>query len=125
MSILAEYHHLKGQLASKLQTLDALRVHPKVKRELEFERALRDLMAEYNFNAHKILSMFAPATVAKPQTTDSPTPKQHRKPRQAKFYRNPHTGEVAVTKGGNHKVLKEWKRHYGRVEVESWASNWG
>ncbi|MFK0092370.1 histone-like nucleoid-structuring protein, MvaT/MvaU family [Pseudomonas sp. NPDC090592] len=124
MSIIAEYRHLERQLASKLQTLDALKVHPRVKQDLEFERKLRNLITEYNFSAHKILSILSPATVTKPQPTDSSIPKQHRTPRKAKFYRNPHTGEIAITKGGNHKVLKEWKRHYGPMEVESWVSNW-
>ncbi|MNY70929.1 hypothetical protein D3C86_2091590 [compost metagenome] len=43
-----------------------------------------------------------------------------RKPRQVKVYKKPHTGEVVETKGGNHKILKEWKAKYGSDTVESW-----
>jgi hypothetical protein len=39
-----------------------------------------------------------------------------------KQYKNPHNGEVIETKGGNHKLLKEWKAQYGAEEVESWVS---
>jgi hypothetical protein len=49
-------------------------------------------------------------------------PKGTRKPRQIKIYKNPHSGEVVETKGGNHKVLKEWKAEYGSDEVESWLA---
>ena len=45
-----------------------------------------------------------------------------RKPRQVKVYKNPHTGEVVETKGGNHKTLKEWKAEHGSATVESWLT---
>jgi len=38
-----------------------------------------------------------------------------------KVYRNPHNGELIETKGGNHKLLKQWKQEYGAQEVESWV----
>jgi hypothetical protein len=41
-----------------------------------------------------------------------------------KVYKNPHTGEVVETKGGNHKTLKEWKAEYGSDTVESWLAKW-
>ncbi|MGF6458081.1 hypothetical protein ABIA55_003545 [Pseudomonas frederiksbergensis] len=55
----------------------------------------------------------APAAQSQPGT---------RKPRQVKIYKNPHTGEVVETKGGNHKTLKEWKVEYGADTVESWLT---
>jgi len=33
------------------------------------------------------------------------------KPRQVAVYKNPHTGEVVETKGGNHKGLRNGKRN--------------
>lgn len=36
-----------------------------------------------------------------------------------KVYKNPLTGEIVETKGGNHKLLKAWKAQFG-AEVESW-----
>jgi hypothetical protein len=35
-------------------------------------------------------------------------------------YKNPSNGEIVETKGGNHKVLKAWKKEYGNDTVESW-----
>jgi len=43
-----------------------------------------------------------------------------RRARQTKVYRNPHNGEVVETKGGNHKILKQWKEQYGADAVEGW-----
>ncbi|OTH38125.1 transcriptional regulator, partial [Pseudomonas aeruginosa] len=37
-----------------------------------------------------------------------------------KVYRNPETGEVVETKGGNHRVLKSWKEQHGAKTVNSW-----
>ncbi|KAA8552439.1 hypothetical protein FX983_04853 [Pseudomonas frederiksbergensis] len=45
-----------------------------------------------------------------------------RKPQPVKIYKNPHTGEVVETKGGNHKTLKEWKAEHGSATVESGLS---
>lgn len=42
-----------------------------------------------------------------------------RKPRQLKVYKNPHSGEVVETNGGNHKTLKKWKTKHGAATVES------
>jgi hypothetical protein len=39
-----------------------------------------------------------------------------------KVYKNPESGEVVETKGGNHKTLKEWKAKYGSEKVESWLT---
>jgi hypothetical protein len=39
-----------------------------------------------------------------------------------KVYKNPHTGEVVETKGGNHNQLKEWKAEHDSDTVESWLS---
>lgn len=46
--------------------------------------------------------------------------KARRRVRQVKLYKNPHNGEIIETKGGNHKLLKEWKAEYGSDTVESW-----
>jgi hypothetical protein len=52
-----------------------------------------------------------------------PTVTTPRRARQVKVYKNPHNGEVIETKGGNHKLLKEWKAEYGSGKVESWLKN--
>ncbi|MPN06140.1 hypothetical protein SDC9_153396 [bioreactor metagenome] len=89
-------------------------------KEIEFETNLRALLAEYGYSLPKVINLLdphasrrAPAVEAKVRT---------RKPRQVKVYKNPHSGEVVETKGGNHRALKEWKAKYGSDTVESWLT---
>lgn len=71
---------------------------------------------------------FAPANMDEPRNrpgrrAPAVEPKSAtRKPRQVKVYKNPHTGELVETKGGNHRTLKEWKAQYGAATVESWLA---
>jgi hypothetical protein len=55
---------------------------------------------------------------AKSAKSSEPIPRQKRR---VKRYTNPHNGEMIETKGGNNKVLQEWKKEHGNDTVESWA----
>lgn len=46
---------------------------------------------------------------------------QRTKPRKLVTYQNPHTGEVVVTRGGNHRILNQWREEYGEDAVKSWV----
>ncbi|MOA47372.1 hypothetical protein D3C78_1700000 [compost metagenome] len=87
-----------------------------LKREIEFESKLRALMAEYGMSLRSIITLLDPHPVTKVE----PKATSNRRARQVKTYKNPHTGEVVQTKGGNHKVLKAWKAEFGSELVESW-----
>ena len=43
------------------------------------------------------------------------------KKRTLKVYKNPHTGEVVETRGGNNKTILHWKAEFGNEEVVSWV----
>ncbi|MDD0997534.1 DNA binding protein [Pseudomonas sp. TNT2022 ID1044] len=120
MSKLAEFRQLEKHLAEQLQALEALKGDAGLKKEIEFETKLRALLAEYGYSLPNVINLLDPksgrrAPVAEPQAST-------RKPRQVKVYKNPNTGEVVETKGGNHKILKEWKAKYGSETVESWLT---
>ena len=120
MSKLAEFRQLEKHLAEQLQALEALKGDVGLKKEIEFETKLRALLGEYSYSLKDVINLLDPksgrrAPVAEPQAST-------RKPRQVKVYKNPHTGEVVETKGGNHKILKEWKAKYGSDKVESWLT---
>jgi hypothetical protein len=92
-----------------------------LKKELEFETRLRALLAEYGYSLPNVVSLLDPQSGRR----RAPTVESRagiRKPRQVKVYRNPHTGELIETKGGNHKGLKEWKAEYGAATVETWLT---
>lgn len=120
MSKLAEFRQLEKHLAEQLQALEVLKGDAGLKKEIEFETNLRALLAEYGYSLLNVINLLDPKSgrrtpVAEPQAST-------RKPRQVKVYKNPETGEVVETKGGNHKTLKEWKAKYGSDTVESWLA---
>ncbi|WP_339526387.1 histone-like nucleoid-structuring protein, MvaT/MvaU family [Pseudomonas sp. EL_65y_Pfl2_R96] len=120
MSKLAEFRQLEKHLAEQLEALEALKGDAGLKKEIEFETKLRALLAEYGYSLSNVINLLDPksgrrAPVAEPQAST-------RKPRQVKVYKNPNTGEVVETKGGNHKTLKEWKAEHGSATVESWLT---
>ncbi|MBT2375392.1 histone-like nucleoid-structuring protein, MvaT/MvaU family [Pseudomonas fluorescens] len=120
MSKLVEFRQLERSLAEQLQALEALKESAGLKREIEFEAKLRALLAEYGFSLLGVINLLDPqagrsATMVEPKAVI-------RRSRQIKTYKNPHTGGVVETKGGNHKILKEWKSEYGTATVESWLT---
>ncbi|VVP53844.1 histone-like nucleoid-structuring protein, MvaT/MvaU family [Pseudomonas fluorescens] len=120
MSKLAEFRQLEKHLAEQLQALEALKGDVGLKKEIEFESKLRALLAEYGYSLPNVINLLDPQASRRVPAFDSKA--GPRKPRQVKVYKNPHTGEVVETKGGNHKTLKEWKAKHGSATVESWLT---
>ncbi|MFT2159841.1 histone-like nucleoid-structuring protein, MvaT/MvaU family [Pseudomonas promysalinigenes] len=120
MSRLAEFRALEQQLAAQLAELEALKNDDSLKKEIEFEKKLRALLEEYGFSLRNVIALLDPQSTSR-RTTVATSVKSNRKPREVKVYKNPHNGETVETKGGNHKVLKEWKTKWGSDEVESWV----
>lgn len=122
MSRLAEFRALEQQLAAQLAELESLKNDDGLKREIEFESKLRDLLGEYGYSLLNIVAILDPQAATRLTAPPVTQAKGNRKPRQLKQYKNPHTDEVVETKGGNHKQLKEWKSEHGAEEVESWLA---
>ncbi|MDI1332430.1 histone-like nucleoid-structuring protein, MvaT/MvaU family [Pseudomonas sp.] len=119
MSKLAEFRQLEKHLAEQLQTLEALKGDAGLKKEIEFETKLRALLADFGYSLKDIVNLLDPKGG---RSSIAVEPKGgSRRARQVKIYTNPNNGETVETKGGNHKVLKEWKAKYGTATVESWV----
>lgn len=121
MSRLAEFRQLEKHLAEQLAALEAMKGDEGLQREVEFETKLRELLAEYGYSLRNVISLLDPQASRRTATAND-AKAVSRKPRQVKIYKNPHSGEVIETKGGNHKVLKSWKAEYGFDEVDSWLA---
>lgn len=121
MSRLAEFRALEQQLDAQLAELESLKNDDGLKREIEFEQKLRTLLGEYGYSLRNIVAILDPQSATRRIPAAAET-KGTRKARSVKVYKNPHSGEVVETKGGNHKVLKEWKAEYGADKVESWLA---
>lgn len=116
MSKLAEFKALEAQLADQLAQLDAMKSDDGLKKEIEFEEKLRELLAEYGFSLREVKLILDPQA----RSARAPAAAAQRKERQLKVYINPQNGERVETKGGNHKILKAWKEEFGAETVESW-----
>ncbi|EKG39210.1 histone-like nucleoid-structuring protein, MvaT/MvaU family [Pseudomonas syringae] len=123
MSRLAEYRKLEQQLAAQLAELDAMKNDSGLKAEMEFETKLRGLLGEYGYSLRDVISLLDPAAAKRGKSAPLAAPeKGTRKVRELKVYKNPHSGEIVETKGGNHKLLKAWKSEHGSDVVESWLA---
>ncbi|MCM5703670.1 histone-like nucleoid-structuring protein, MvaT/MvaU family [Larsenimonas salina] len=117
MSLLNQYME-KEQLLKKLQDeLQSLEQDQRLKEELEFKSKLENLMEEFGKTSSDVIELLEPSKGQSAEKTESTN---QRKKRKLKVYKNPHSGEVVETRGGNQKTLKAWKEQYGADTVESW-----
>ncbi|MBF8643985.1 histone-like nucleoid-structuring protein, MvaT/MvaU family [Pseudomonas pudica] len=121
MSRLAEFRQLEQKLAAQLAELEEMKGSSELQKEIEFETKLRDLLAKYGYSLRDVINILDPQA-SRRSAAPSDVERAPRRARQVKQYKNPHNGEIIETKGGNHKLLKEWKAEYGADEVESWVA---
>lgn len=122
MSLINEYRQTEEAIKELQSRLENMKGDGGLQREMEFEEKLRALMGEYQKSLRDISALLDPQGVStKVKNAKAPTGNT-RQPRRVKRFKNPHTGEVIETKGGNHKTLKEWKAEHGSDNVESWAT---
>ena len=121
MSLINEYRATEEAIKELQARLKNLSQDDKLQTELEFEGKLRALMGEYQKSLRDIIAMFDPEAKSS-KATRTAKPAGSKRARKVKQYKNPNTGEVIETKGGNHKTLKEWKAKWGGDVVEGWAT---
>lgn len=124
MSRLAEYRELELQLVAQLAELESMKSDSGLQAEMEFETKLRGLLGEYGYSLRDVISLLDPNAPNRGKSAPlaAPAEKGTPKARELKVYKNPHSGEIVETKGGNHKLLKAWKNEHGSDVVESWLS---
>lgn len=121
MSMLHEYRQIEDTTRDLTARLNSLSNDEKLKKELEFEKKLQDLMKQYGKESADVVALLNPQS--KPAVSKTAkAPAVAKRARKVKQYKNPNTGETIETKGGNHKTLKAWKEQYGAEKVESWAT---
>ncbi len=115
LDILTQFRALETELQSITVKRDELA--PTVKAQLEFLEGVEAQAAALGLTNTDVALFLYPSL--KPGEKQVKTRKPH-KPRALKVYVNPNTGASIETKGGNHKVLKEWKAEHGSDVVEGW-----
>lgn len=76
-------------------------------------------MREFDKSAADVIKLLDPTSISNKES--SSTKSTGRAKRKLKIYKNPNTGEVVETRGGNQKTLKAWKEEFGADTVESWV----
>nr|WP_192963449.1 histone-like nucleoid-structuring protein MvaT [Pseudomonas fluorescens]CEK42285.1 transcriptional regulator MvaT, P16 subunit [Pseudomonas fluorescens SBW25] len=122
MSLINEYRQTEEAIKELQTRLESMKNDGGLQREMEFEEKLRSLMGEHQKSLRDIIALLDPHGSSTKTKPGKSTASNSRQPRKVKQYKNPHTGEVIETKGGNHKTLKEWKAQHGGDTVESWAT---
>ncbi|MDR5865989.1 histone-like nucleoid-structuring protein, MvaT/MvaU family [Halomonas koreensis] len=117
-SLLSNYMQKEQQLKQLQGELERLENDERLKAELEFKTKLEELMQQFGKSASDVIELLDPKPAAAPKAA-APAGGGRRK-RKLKIYKNPHTGEVVETRGGNQKTLKAWKDEFGAETVESW-----
>lgn len=117
MSKISEFLKKQQLLAQLQQELEQLESDPELQAEREFKGSLESLMDQYGKSAEDILEVLKSLD----PSIDASSSKAGGKGKRAMIvYKNPHTGEVVRTRGGNHKTLKAWRDEYGAEAVRSW-----
>lgn len=120
MSTYIRAKQLEAEIAQRQKQLDDLKSSPEYTASAQFETKLRDLLAEYGKSLQDIVALLGPE-YGFGDGKEKAGKAKGRRERQVKRYQNPHTGDVIETKGGNHKLLKEWKTQWGAEVVEKWV----
>ncbi|MGJ8513570.1 histone-like nucleoid-structuring protein, MvaT/MvaU family [Carnimonas bestiolae] len=124
MSLLSDYLLKEQQVKALREELQRLERDERLQSELEFKKKLESLMEEFGKNISDVIAIVDPKGDLSSSVKAAPTKTGGtRRKRKLKIYRNPHSGEVIETRGGNHKVLKAWKEQYGGDTVEGWVED--
>lgn len=123
--VIVEFRSIQDQIKELELRLNAIKANPDYGREAEFEAKLRNLVAIYGKSLRDIVLMLDPDAERYSlefQRVDKVHKARgsYRGPRAVQTYKNPHTGEVVETAGGNHKTLKQWRHAYPHTEIKDW-----
>lgn len=122
MTRINDYYQKKQLLKQVSEDLQKLEEDTEIQNDLKFEEEIRQLMESYEKSAKDVLQVLGAIdpSVAKVKADGAAA---GRPKRPLKKYENPNTGEVVETRGGNHKVLNEWRQQYGKGTVQSWQQD--
>lgn len=118
MTTLTTFIQKEAQLKALEAELASMKEDSQLQKDIEFKEKLEAFMEKYDASKESVLKVIAPELFI-----EQSEKKKTRKPRKLKIYKNPHTGEVVETRGGNHSVLKAWKKEHGGDTVEGWLTN--
>ena len=119
MNVRSKKAAIEKQMAQLEKELKSIEKSAAFKKENAIKRALANLMKRYCCSDSDLIALLqedASKGVKRGRKATATT----RKPRKLKVFKNPKTGEIVETRGGNHKVLKAWKAQYKLQNIDDW-----
>ena len=113
----AEIERKMAQLESELKNIEKSAAFRK---EAAFMKALNNLMKKHGYSKSDLITLLQSSSPTPTKRGKKKTADKKRKPRKLKIFKNPKTGEIVKTRGGNHKVLKSWKAKYKLSNIDDW-----
>lgn len=125
MGKISTYYEKQKTLKQLQEELQKMEEDKELRNELDFKEELKELMDKYGKSGKDMLEVLATLDTAVKNKLEQGggTSDDGRKQRPLKTYRNPHTGEVVQTRGGNQKTLNAWRQQYGKEEVARWQES--
>ncbi len=122
MSALIVEHNQIKQAIQELETrLKVIESNPEFVKEAEFLEKLKALMGQYKKSLFDVIAILDPDAQRISRFADVQKKERvSRGPKKVQKYRNPHTGEVIETAGGNHRGLKAWRAEYPDTDINDW-----
>lgn len=118
MSKLTTYYQKQRLIEKLTDELSKLEQDQALQKELKFKEAVKSLLNDFEKSPRELLDVLT--TIDSSLATYSDTQAEKRTTRKMVTYKNPHTGEIVKTKGGNHKTLNQWRDEFGKDEVAGW-----
>ena len=119
MKVTTKKAAIEKQLAQLEKELKNIESSAAFKKESAIKRALATLMKKHGCSKNDLISLLQ-ADESEPIKRSKKLAVKARKPRKLKVFKNPETGQIVETRGGNHKVLKAWKAQYELESIDDW-----
>ena len=119
MKVTTKKAAIEKQMAKLEKELKSIENSAAFKKENAVKRALTNLMKKHGYSKNDLITLLQSDGSAPVKSGKAPSTKT-RKPRKLKVFKNPETGEIVETRGGNHKVLKAWKAQYNLASIDEW-----
>lgn len=110
---------IEKQVFQLTKELESIENSVAFKKESAILRALTDLMKKQGYSKNDLIALLQSDRSLPAKRGKTPVAKT-RKLRKLKIFKNPETGEIVETRGGNHKVLKAWKTKYKLQNIDEW-----
>lgn len=117
MSLIKEFRETQAAIKELQDRLTSMRDDSRLKKDLDLLDDLDLLLEKHDRTRNYLIALLKPSS-----GLEEISKKSERAPRKTKRYKNPYTGEVIDTKGGNNKNLKAWKAQYPDDDVETWVT---